>query len=177
MGDAARMRVVAHVDLDAFYTQVEAKSKPELKDQPLVVIQYNPFGDLRTYKPEDNRLMPDSNGSIIAVSYAARRFGVKRNMMAQQAKKTCPQLNIVQVPTAHGKADLTIYRESGAQVTSILSTLCVCERASIDEAYLDVTDEAMRRLSRAGGKLPQQQDFDGWHVCGIVSSHPAAGVV
>lgn len=68
-----------------------------LRGKPVVVIQYNPYGDLRQYKPEEDRLMPDSNGSIIAVSYEARSFGVKRNMMAQEAKKLCPELNIVQV--------------------------------------------------------------------------------
>jgi hypothetical protein len=36
------------------------------------------YGDLRTVKPSDNRLFPDSNGSIIAVSYEARKHGVKR---------------------------------------------------------------------------------------------------
>jgi nucleotidyltransferase/DNA polymerase involved in DNA repair len=40
-----------------------------------VVLQY---GDLRTVKPSANRLFPDSNGSIIAVSYEARKHGVKR---------------------------------------------------------------------------------------------------
>eukprot|EP00775_Hariotina_reticulata_P004339 gene4339-4592_t len=113
--------VLAHLDLDAFYTQVEAKRNPELRGQPLVVVQYNPYGDLRTLKPSDNRLFPESNGSIIAASYEARAFGVNRNMMAQQAKKLCPQLSIVQVPVAHGKADLTIYREAGAAVISVLS--------------------------------------------------------
>jgi hypothetical protein len=40
-----------------------------------VLLQY---GDLRTVKPSDNRLFPDNNGSIIAVSYEARKHGVKR---------------------------------------------------------------------------------------------------
>ncbi len=43
-----------------------------------VVVQYNPFGDLRDLRPHDHRCMPHSNGSIIAVSYPARKFGVKR---------------------------------------------------------------------------------------------------
>lgn len=76
--------------------QVEMKRNVALRGQPTVVIQYNPHGDLKQYKPEDSRLMPQSNGSIIAVSYEARRFGVKRNMMAQEAKKLCPELKIVQ---------------------------------------------------------------------------------
>jgi hypothetical protein len=45
--------------------------------RPLLVVMLQ-YGDLRTLKPSDNRLFPDSNGSIIAASYEARAFGVKR---------------------------------------------------------------------------------------------------
>lgn len=43
-----------------------------------MLVQYNPFGDLNTLLPEDNRIFNDSDGSIIAVSYEARAHGVKR---------------------------------------------------------------------------------------------------
>lgn len=76
------------------------------------------FGDLSTRRPDEDRRMPNSAGSIIAVSYEARRFGVKRNMMAPEARKLCPELVIVQVPTSHGKADLTPYRRAGRQVSA-----------------------------------------------------------
>jgi hypothetical protein len=53
----------------------------------------------------------------------------------------------LQVPVAHGKADLTIYRDAGAAVINVLSKFAVCERASIDEAYLDVTAAAQQLLA------------------------------
>lgn len=48
------------------------------RGKPLGVAQYNPFGDLATRRPDENRHMNNSNGSLIAVSYEARAFGVKR---------------------------------------------------------------------------------------------------
>ncbi|KAI8465336.1 MAG: hypothetical protein J3K34DRAFT_525446 [Monoraphidium minutum] len=136
------------------------KLNPEIHGKPVVVVQYNPFGDLRTLPPEpaERRIMPPANkGSIIAVSYPARAFGVKRNMNAVEARKLCPELIAVQVPVAHGKADLTIYRDAGAQVLDVLASQSIAERASIDECYLDVTAAAtalLRREAAAASAAP-----------------------
>ena len=79
--------------------------------------------------------------SIIAVSYEARDFGVTRNMRGDKAKEKCPEITLVRVPEARGKANLTLYREAGAEVIAVLSRFCDhCERASVDEAYLDLTE-------------------------------------
>jgi membrane protease subunit (stomatin/prohibitin family) len=54
------------------------------------------------------------------------------------------------VPIAHGKADIQIYRDAGAAVISVLSANgVICERASVDEAYLDVTAGAQQLLAAA----------------------------
>jgi DNA polymerase eta len=83
-------------------------------------MQYNPYGDLTSVLPTDNRKMI-SNGSLIAVSYEARAAGVKRSMRGQEASKACPGLVLVQVPVAYGKADIGIYRDAGDKVVQILS--------------------------------------------------------
>ena len=61
-----------------------------------IVCQYNPFGDLSTLGPDDNRRV-ESNGSLIAVGYEARASGVKRSMRGYEAKRACPGLKLVQV--------------------------------------------------------------------------------
>ncbi|XP_076890692.1 DNA polymerase eta [Bidens hawaiensis] len=123
-------RIIAHVDMDCFYVQVEQRKQPHLRGQPTAVVQYNSW----------------KGGGLIAVGYEARKDGVKRSMRGDEAKKVCPQIHLVQVPVARGKANLTIYRNAGSEVVSILARKGRCERASIDEVYLDLTDAAETML-------------------------------
>jgi len=92
-------RVIAHVDMDCFYVQVEQRRNPALRGQPTAVVQYNDW----------------KGGGLIAVSYEARGFGVKRSMRGDEAKSVCPGINLVQVPVARGKADLNLYRSAGSE--------------------------------------------------------------
>ncbi|KAJ4782982.1 DNA polymerase eta [Rhynchospora pubera] len=123
-------RVIAHVDMDCFYVQVEQRRNPDLRGVPTAVVQYNSW----------------KGGGLIAVGYEARNFGVKRSMRGDEAKRVCPDIQLVQVPVARGKADLNLYRSAGSEVVAILSTKGKCERASIDEVYLDLTDAAKSML-------------------------------
>jgi len=118
-------RVVCHLDLDCFYVQVERQRNPSLLHVPCAVVQYNKW----------------QGGGIIALSYEAKSLGVKRSMRGDEASKKCPGIRLVTVPVAHEKADLTRYREAGTAVFELLSEQqgIVCERTSIDEAYLDIT--------------------------------------
>jgi DNA polymerase eta len=195
-------RVIAHLDLDAFYSQVERKrlindgfidddddtddaaccstsgNKMMMKMRRAVcVAQYNPFekGGVKTLTIDDRRILDcedpatDSH-SLIAVSYEARAMGIKRNMRVGEAKRRArafaeerlarlktkanggsigERCLFVQVPTRRSKADLTPYRDAGAKVASILASGGVIERASIDEAYLDLTEAAKRALREA----------------------------
>ncbi|KAL9328998.1 hypothetical protein ACSQ67_004001 [Phaseolus vulgaris] len=135
-------RVIAHVDMDCFYVQVEQRKQPNLRGLPTAVIQYN------SYK----------GGALIAVSYEARRCGVKRSMRGDEAKEACPQIELVQVPVARGKADLNSYRNAGSEVVSVLSHKGRCERASIDEVYLDLTHAAETMLVETSPE--SMQDFE-----------------
>jgi DNA polymerase eta len=81
------------------------------------------------------------------VNYEARDFGVKRGMRGEDAKKLCADFHIFYVNQKRGKADLTKYREASAKIFEILLKHCVnVEKASIDEAYLDVTELVLNRI-------------------------------
>ena len=82
------------------------------------------------------------------MSYEARKFGVSRSTRENEAKSKCPDLQIVYVPERRGKADLTCYRQAGAEVLSEFTD--VIERASIDEAFLDVTELVAKRVEMCG---------------------------
>ncbi|KAB2083286.1 hypothetical protein ES319_A05G255700v1 [Gossypium barbadense] len=129
--ESSDSRVIAHVDMDCFYVQVEQRKQPQLRGLPTAVVQYNEW----------------KGGALIAVSYEARKFGIKRSMRGEEAKEVCPQVQLVQVPVARGKADLSGYRNAGSEVVSILARRGRCERASIDEVYVDLTDAAEMMLA------------------------------
>ncbi|KAJ4827829.1 hypothetical protein Tsubulata_022021 [Turnera subulata] len=146
-------RIIAHVDMDCFYVQVEQRKQPELRGLPTAVVQYNEW----------------KGGALIAVGYEARSFGVTRYMRGEEAKEVCPQIHLVQVPVARGKADLSTYRNAGSEVVSILSRKGRCERASIDEVYLDLTDSAEAMLMETPPQSLQQIDEEALksHILGM----------
>uniref|UniRef100_A0A182M3F2 DNA polymerase eta n=1 Tax=Anopheles culicifacies TaxID=139723 RepID=A0A182M3F2_9DIPT len=124
-------RVVVLVDMDCFYCQVEEKLNPAIRGKPIAVVQYNPW----------------QGGGIIAVNYPARAEGVTRHMRGDEAKQHCPDIELPQVPQVRGKADLTRYREAGKEVADVLKSFTpLLERASIDEAYLDITERVLSRI-------------------------------
>ncbi|GFQ00847.1 DNA polymerase eta [Phtheirospermum japonicum] len=129
--ESSDSRVIAHIDMDCFYVQVEQRREPTLRGHPTAVVQYNSW----------------KGGGLIAVGYEARKFGVKRSMRGDEAKEVCSDIHLVQVPVARGKADLTVYRNAGSEVVTILSRKGRCERASIDEVYLDLTEAAETMLA------------------------------
>ncbi|XP_078251657.1 DNA polymerase eta-like, partial [Rhinoraja longicauda] len=87
---------------------------------------------------------------IVAVSYEARAQGVKRGMRGVEAMRRCPGLQLARIPEAHGKANLSRYRQASVEVLAVLSRFAVIERASIDEVYADLTAEAGQRLEQPG---------------------------
>ena len=74
------------------------------------------------------------------MNYEARAKGVTRQMRGDDAREKCPDIVLVHVPENREKADLTKYRDAGKEVIEVLVGFgAVVERASIDEAYIDIT--------------------------------------
>ncbi len=111
-------RVIAHVDMDAFYVSVELLRRPELRGRPVVVATGTD---------------PTARGVVMAASYEARRFGVHSALPLATAHRRCPQMVLVPSDHAH-------YREASRPVMEILRRFSdAVEVAGLDEAYLDLT--------------------------------------
>lgn len=108
-------RKIIHVDMDAFYASVEQHDNPELKGKPLAV-----GGGHR--------------GVVAAASYEARKFGVRSAMSSKLAIQKCPQLIFVPPRFARYKEISKKIRDIFYEYTDLVEPL------SLDEAYLDVTE-------------------------------------
>src|SRR5678816_4053605 len=112
-------RRIIHVDMDAFYASVEQRDNPSLRGRPVAV-----GGS------------PESRGVVAAASYEARKFGVRSAIPMSRAVRLCPHLTIV-------PPDFAKYRAASQQVFAIFREVTpLVEGLSLDEAYLDVTENA-----------------------------------
>jgi len=101
------------------------------------------------------------------VNYEARNFGVKRGMRGEQAKAICPEFHAFFVQEKRGKADLTKYREASLKIFDIITTHCEhVEKASIDEAYLDLTEKIYERIKNNQIKSIETKELNDSFVVG-----------
>ena len=108
-------RKIIHIDMDAFYASVEQRDNPALRGKPVAV------GGIK-------------RGVVASASYEARAFGVRSAMPSRTALRKCPHLQFV-------RSRFEIYRQVSQQIREIfLEYTDLVEPLSLDEAYLDVTE-------------------------------------
>ncbi len=114
------LRKIIHIDMDSFYASVEQRDFPELRHKAIAV-----GGS------------PDGRGVVATASYEARKYGVKSAMSSHKAIKLCPEIIFV-------KPRFEVYKEVSNAIRAIFSRYTdLIEPLSLDEAYLDVTDDKL----------------------------------
>jgi DNA polymerase-4 len=131
---SAPVRKIVHVDMDAFYASVEQRDNPELRGKPVVVA------------------WKGKRSVVCAASYEARRFGVRSAMPAVTAERLCPEAIFIPPDFVRYKAASSAAREIFQRHTDLIEPL------SLDEAYLDVTENKMQlpTATRVAKKIREQ---------------------
>lgn len=158
------LRIIAHIDLDAFYAQCEGIRLEIPEDQPLAVqVSINQT----CFRPsgEDNNIQPKQWQSLIAINYPARKYGLNRFITISEAKKLCPNLILQHVATwkegdekwayhpdafaqiATHKVSLDPYRLESRRILACIKDVLPAppmqrvEKASVDEVFLDLSSQ------------------------------------
>lgn len=119
----SQLRIIMHVDMDAFYASVEMQDHQEFRGQPVIV-----GGD-------------HARGVVMAASYEARTFGIHSAMPLAKAVRLCPQVIIL-------PPRMERYQSVSRQIMTILGRHTpVLEQVSVDEAYLDFTDRLLAGIT------------------------------
>ena len=121
------MRVILHLDMDAFYASVEQRDNPKLRGQPVIVGS-----------------PPTQRGVVAAASYEARKFGVRSAMPSVTAGRLCPRGVFV-------RPRMEAYRAESNAIMDLVRSLAgdLIQQVSVDEAYLDVSTACIADTSDA----------------------------
>ncbi|SDB92804.1 DNA polymerase IV [Shouchella lonarensis] len=113
-------RKIIHIDMDAFFSSVEERERPSLRGKPVIIAKH----------PRKT----GGKGIVSTANYIARQYGVRSAMSAYEAYQRCPEGIFIE-------GNYAAYQKASAQIQSIMKRYTdMIEPMSIDEAYLDVTE-------------------------------------
>jgi DNA polymerase IV len=134
----AERRVIAHIDLDAFFVSAELKRHPQLKGKPVIVAHNGP------------------RSIVTTASYEARKFGIHSAMAAQTAARLCQEAIFLTPDGAY-------YREISDQVFQLVREMTKqVEKVSVDEAYLDISaiEAPIKSMRKLVADIQQSLEMD-----------------
>ncbi|MGT2933802.1 DNA polymerase IV [Streptococcus catagoni] len=141
-------RKIIHIDMDAFFAAVEIRDNPELRGKPVVIAK----------DPRET----GGRGVVSTCSYEARKFGIHSAMSSKEAYDRCPQAIFI-------SGNYHKYRQVGLEIRSIFKRYTdLVEPMSIDEAYLDVTDNKLKIKSAV--KIAKLIQHNIWEELGLTCS-------
>lgn len=144
MATEKTFRKIIHVDMDAFFASVEQRDHPALRGKPIAVGHAG------------------ARGVVATASYEARKFGVHSAMPSSKARELCPQLIFVHSRMRH-------YQAVSRQVRAIFERYTdIIEPVSIDEAFLDVTENKIGAAT--GLEIAQKIKKDIREELGLIAS-------
>ena len=121
VGKPQEYKAIIHADFDAFYASVEQRDDPYIAGKPVLV-----GGSV------------EGRGVVASASYEARKFGIRSAMPMSRALRLCPH-------AIRRTSRFDVYRQVSRQVLNIFREITpLVEPLSLDEAYLDVTDQETR---------------------------------
>jgi DNA polymerase-4 len=166
---SAKLRRIAHLDMDAFFASVELLRYPQLKGLPVVIgggrrrvdeelLAAQGERALRFIPVADFPLLKDyvGRGVITTATYAARQFGVGSAMGMMKAAKLCPQAIVLPVDFDEIRKYSRLFKSTIAEIAPLM------QDRGVDEVYIDFTDVpgGQREGGRVLARLIQKSIFD-----------------
>jgi len=153
MDPTVNTRVIAHVDMDAFFASIEQMDDPRLRGRPVIV----------GADPKNGK----GRGVVAAASYEARKYGIHSAQPISRAFRLCPKGAFV-------RPRFDRYVELSDRIMCVLESFTpIVEPASLDEAYLDLTGtERLVGDSRSVGKKIKREIFDSVRLTASVGIGP-----
>ncbi|MBI4154413.1 DNA polymerase IV [Candidatus Woesearchaeota archaeon] len=130
------MRIVFHIDMDAFFTAVEERENPSLKGKP-VVVGADPKGG-------------GGRGVVSTANYSARKFGIRSGMPISRAYRLCPTATFLPV-------NMRLYWEASQKVMAILRKQAEnFQQASVDEAFFELNVRTYKQAEQAARRIKKE---------------------